>query len=798
MSKSKWNTRALLLAGAAGLCLSNQALAASFTVNPGVSDTTAKTLNGGDTGTIAVTGSLSAATPITWALGNVNTAAAIVNNSGTISGTTRGIDTSGSGAPRSFTFNNLTSGSLLTATGNDAWRINGDIGAGTVTVNNAGTISSGGGQALDFAAITSSTATVSITNGLGATIKSTADDAIRPGVGGAISITNNGTIQSTAASGRGVNINPGSLANLTSFTLTNGSAVSSAALIQSGDDTLRINGTSAGATYNVSVENFGTIRSGTGQAIDFDNLNSAAGTVTITNRASGVIQSDAADGVRPGNASIINNYGVITGLGGNDGIDFQTLNKGTVNNFAGGSVTGTRHGITGDLSQTINNSGSITGQAGAGINIDSVTGTTVIVNNAGGVITGTAITGDGDGIDVDYLVDIKNSGTIRAVGTFAGETNEALAIGGGSVVNNAGGLITSSQRAITVNDSNLGNAFGAISIDNAGTITGQNGEAVNIKSIFANTLTNQAGGTINGSVVMGDGADTVNLHAGSTLNGALDGGAGADTVHLAGTGTGTLANVSNVETLKVDSGSWSISGMQSYSAGTTVAAGATALVSGSLLGNVTNNGTVKVINTNATFDGNFQNNGAYISDPSTQTFDDLSTGAGGTIKAGAGDIFRVGGDFRNQSTQALEWDTVLASLAFFGPVGTDHVFELAGANQGVWGKGSGNFGWGALVIEGGNTVQLADGVGADGGALYVSDLIGAIISGGLITNIAGAAGLNIYYDSTQAANAYLGGLNYALAGGGLLLARGVPEPAALGLVLAGLGGLRLLRRRRNA
>ncbi len=46
-----------------------------------------------------------------------------------------------------------------------------------------------------------------------------------------------------------------------------------------------------------------------------------------------------------------------------------------------------------------------------------------------GTITGTAVSGDGDGIDIDGLATINNYGTIKAVGTFAGETNEALALG---------------------------------------------------------------------------------------------------------------------------------------------------------------------------------------------------------------------------------------------------------------------------------------------------------------------------------------------------------------------------------
>ncbi len=122
---------------------------------------------------------------------------------------------------------------------------------------------------------------------------------------------------------------------------------------------------------------------------------------------------------------------------------------------------------------------------------------------------------------------------------------------------------------------------------------------------------------------MGAGNDTVNLYTGSTT-GALDGGAGSDTIHLEGAGSGSLSNVSNFESLKVDGGTWSINGSQTYSGGVTIANGATAVVSGTLTADVTNNGTVSVQGGSAAFGGNFVNNGAYLSDPSTQTFTNLT------------------------------------------------------------------------------------------------------------------------------------------------------------------------------
>src|SRR5690349_10527755 len=121
------------------------ALAASFNVGPGFADNAGKTVSNDDIGTIAATGSLTAATAITWNAGSASPGV-IITNSGTVTGTARAIDTSGA-FTGSFTVNN-NAGATLTGTGNDAWRINTNITTGTITLNNSGTFISTGGQAL--------------------------------------------------------------------------------------------------------------------------------------------------------------------------------------------------------------------------------------------------------------------------------------------------------------------------------------------------------------------------------------------------------------------------------------------------------------------------------------------------------------------------------------------------------------------------------------------------------------------------------------------------------------------------
>jgi hypothetical protein len=543
---------------------------ASFTVNTGVVDTTPKTVSNNDIGTIQAGGTLSAATAITWT-GGSNAPGVVINNSGAINATTRAIDSSGAfAAGGSITVNN-NADATITATGNDTWRINTALTAGgTITLNNAGTMTSNGGQTLDFNAVTSTNAIININNT--GTIRSTANDAIRPGAGN-ISITNSGLIESTSADDRAINIETTNLSNITSFSVVN----QAGGTIQSASDGIRItaNTLSPTATGTFTIDNAGTIRSNgvgddaNGQAIDFNDLTSPLGSVTITNQATGLLEAADADAVRAGTNATINNYGTIRSLNGtpesegNDAIDFQDIHTGgVVNNFEGGTIDGARHGITGDNPIVITNGGTIIGRAGAGINMDTASNTTTTVTNTG-TITGITIEGvqSGDSVDIDGLVHLDNYGLIEALGTRVGGLSEGVTVGGGTINNFAGGTITSSQRAITIdgggNDDGTSNpAFAAATIYNEGTIQGDNGEAIVILGTFADTITNK--GTITGSISTNGGADIFNFHTGSSISGAVDAGADADTINLLGSGDGSLLDFANVETINLVGGAWTL------------------------------------------------------------------------------------------------------------------------------------------------------------------------------------------------------------------------------------------------
>src|SRR5262249_47638645 len=189
-------SRAALVAAAISLWAPVPLLAASFTVTSGTTDTTAKTVTGTDTGTVQGGGTLNVTgTAIEWS-GPSPAPGVVINNFGTISATVRALDTSGGSTVRNFTLNN-NAGALITSV-NDAFRINSDVGTSTIAINNSGTIvSTGGGQGLNFNAIASTAANVTITNFASGVIRGEANDAIRPGQGALVTnfglITSNGT-----------------------------------------------------------------------------------------------------------------------------------------------------------------------------------------------------------------------------------------------------------------------------------------------------------------------------------------------------------------------------------------------------------------------------------------------------------------------------------------------------------------------------------------------------------------------------------------------------------------------------
>jgi autotransporter-associated beta strand protein len=451
---------------------------------------------------------------------------------------------------------------------------------------------------------------------------------------GTSTLVNNGTIQNTGT-GRAIDSNSG-VANLT---VTNSGLISAVS-----SDAFRVNTDSA-----VSLVNSGTIQvTNGGQAIDWAAIKTAGN--VLTNQATGRITAVGEDAVRMGIGGVVNNLGLISATptggadpSGSDGIDLRTLTGITVNNA--GTIMG-RHGIATDGSNagpstfTVNNvaGGLIAAINGSGLNIDgpNATVTATVFNDfgstfKGGVLAG-ATDGDGDGIDVDGVLTLTNQGDILGLGARGtGNNAEGIAAGGGTLINTATGRIIGSSlvadaansetghggNGILIDNSDGGSAIAATVITNYGLIQGKNGVGIQIVGSYADTITNNAGGSILGTgptaviqmggggdillnrgaikseadpvtgqhgnaVDLGDGDDQFLIDGGAaSIVGNVSGGAGNNTLKITA-GTGSFAysdKISNFNKVEVASGTATLSGENDYT-GTTLVSGGRLVLDG--------------------------------------------------------------------------------------------------------------------------------------------------------------------------------------------------------------------------
>lgn len=375
-------------------------------------------------------------------------------------------------------------------------------------------------------------------------------------------ITNSGTIENTG-SGRVVDAT-GALANRTFTFLNNIGAV----VRSTQNDVFRFN--LAMTSGSIVIDNAGLIQaggsgytSGLGQAIDVRGMTGAA-SMTIINRATGIIEALSDDAIRTGQTTVVENYGIIrsfgtnTSSGSSDGIDAGGNTGAVINNRAGGLISGARHGITADTNITVTNEagGTILGRNGSGVGSDG-TGTVTNYGRITGAYAGVgniftsagvaSINGDGDGVDIDLAATIVNYGIIEGTGAGGYDSgdrlnnSEGISIGGGSVAN--WGTISGASYGIVVNnDSNVdgsrsGVAATTITNNAGGLIVGQNGFAIRLENKTGTAADNDTivnRGTIigngaipdpNGVVLLGSGA--VDANSVGTLNGVTYTGTGS-------------------------------------------------------------------------------------------------------------------------------------------------------------------------------------------------------------------------------------------------------------------------------
>lgn len=379
---------------------------------------------------------------------------------------------------------------------------------------------------------------------------------------GSIDINNSGTVSATGASGNAID-------------LINGGAVTNTGTISG----TRRGYTSQGAVS--SLDNFGTVRAtelpGAPGFNPYGVIFFAGG--SVTNATTGVISSEGI-GVRISGGSaatnIVTNSGLISGgqQSATGTVGVYISGGGTITNNSTGTITALHGGAAIDGGDgTVINHGSIIGTATSDPGVGSHYG--VFLSGGAGntatiVNTGTIRGWDG-GVHVQgETATLTNSGTITGCGCTANPANGVHFEAGGTVVNQAGGVIT-----------------------------GEFGAAARFDGANAAALVNF--GTLNGDVIMGLGDDAITLAAGSSTNGNVDGRGGTDVLSLIGGApaiTMLSSNVSNVESLAVNApgATWILSGAGTFSSGVTITAGTLQIgdggTTGLLTGDVVNNGTL--------------------------------------------------------------------------------------------------------------------------------------------------------------------------------------------------------------
>lgn len=413
------------------------------------------------------------------------------------------------------------------------------------------------------------------------------------------------------------------------------------ALMHAADaDVIQMNKASASVTLN----NYGSLISanasaGGAQAVDFSAITSGAN--VVNNYAGGLLQATEADAVRAGVNGVVDNLGTIRSVtivgGSSDAVDLQGNSGVRVINGATGLIEGGRHGITGGQDKassqftvdvTNNAGGIIRGINGSGINLDGFNGSqsAIIVNH--GTISGEGVTGDGDGLDVDGIANITNTGIIRSVNAYSapGEGpaySEGISVGGGTIVNSGTieGLVKAGNnsavgRGITLagNDLTNGNREGlyanaTITNQTGGLIRGQSDSAivtVGAASGYKVTINNHAGATIVGggtanaaiktgadntvivnagiingassgnAIEMGSGVNSLTITGGAII-GSINGGSGGANTMVVNPGAGNsfayAGSVSNFSKVEIQSGNVTLSGVSTYSGTTELSGG---------------------------------------------------------------------------------------------------------------------------------------------------------------------------------------------------------------------------------
>ena len=421
-----------------------------------------------------------------------------------------------------------------------------------------------------------------------------------------------------------------------------------------------------------------------------DELVGADGSVVIT--ADGVVTGDVASESGGGVANTLQNDGQI---GGDARVAGNTLeNNGAI--IGEVTVTGGTIENTGAVQNGLSISDGVANNSGQIAEGATITGDGVMNLQAGGTITGASTVG-GDGL---FAV---QGGTFADGVTNNGGTIDVLADAAGAISNAAGTTTVQAGATLTGDVENaatgtdgldlLGTVAGDVSnsgaFDAAGTVTGttENSGSDAVISVataatFGGLLTNEDSGTIDldgtltGSVLNQSGG-MVDLDGGS-ITGAFDNAATAVV-----DGASSIGNLTNRADLTINSGGVLTAGSFLNTSDGTVT------LQGELIGDVTNNGDIRVTNgagNDGLFSGDVTNNSSesiYLVQTATPQVDEVLRFGGSLLNNGRvdtstfseniGDTVAIAGDLSGVSRFRLDINLSDETDVDAGETGADAV-----------------------------------------------------------------------------------------------------------------------------
>lgn len=308
-------------------------------------------------------------------------------------------------------------------------------------------------------------------------------------------------------------------------------------------DTTPVTAQANSQTVTVNIENGAglTVAVQNAVSIDADSIINNYGTINLTGDNLSALYAQES-------GNLLNNVGVLSVSGDNTtGMSVSSAGN-TLTNQGMISTQGYQgYGLQANGGgNTLTNSGTIetTGEGGNGINtalgggvIDTITNTNVIHvsgSNANGIYLGqpASVTNSATGI----ITSDNSRGIVATAGGTINNAGEIHALRDGIYSYFGAATVINSGTVTSVNESGIQfDSNDAATVINSGSISGGNGVAVRFSDANDQFIW-QNSGSINGSVIMGNGDDSAtlkNLNASQLISGIIfDGGMGNDTLTL--------------------------------------------------------------------------------------------------------------------------------------------------------------------------------------------------------------------------------------------------------------------------